>query len=387
MSTTTGNAEAKVQVLLDQRDLYVTKSRHERRLLACVKDLWTVVASEEEEEIPWLGFRQWLLDHNAKAVDHATVFISEYLEKNRQQSSCNHTVSLYIQSWRAWGISLSARIRQQIAQFDSEEWKPAQLTRRNVAQVNKLRQLEMLDDLWPAMVEYLSDATADDFRNQIKSVSSNRGSYEGGIIAASSFNELDVVARKTDRELAGILTCTLAYASLLRITGMRGLTGINVKLPDFTELDDGSVLLERWEKKLGSTRNVSKPVYCRIVPGIDPRNDPLVHIARHAVKVAAGAQVFGHGFHRRAHQDDEGFAKCPQRRLIAVLHTVAIACGSTVGLGERRLGHGGEPNGCARYLIAGARGLHRVARFSSESVIFFDEEQGKEQRGALHAGR
>ena len=248
MSTTTTDAEAKVQDLLDQRDLYVTNSRHERRLLACVKDLWTVVASEEEEEIPWLGFRQWLLDHNAKAVDHANVFISDYLEKNRANASCNHTVRLFVQSWRAWGIELSERIRQQVAQFDSEEWRPAELTRRNDAQVKKLRQFEMLDDLWPSMANYMLDVSANDFRTQLKSVSSNRGTYEGGVIAASSFNEMDVVARKTDTELSGILTCTLAYASLLRTTGMRGLTGLNVKLADFTELDDGSVLLERWEK-------------------------------------------------------------------------------------------------------------------------------------------
>jgi hypothetical protein len=47
--------------------------------------------------------------------------------------------------------------------------------------------------------------------------------------------------------------------------------------------------------------------------------------------------VFGYGFDRKDNQDDEAYAKCPQRRFIAVLHTVAIACGSTNGLGERRL--------------------------------------------------
>ena len=54
------------------------------------------------------------------------------------------------------------------------------------------------------------------------------------------------------------------------------------------------------------------------------------------VQNGAAKQIFGHGFARRE-QDDEAFAKCPMRRFIAVLHTVAIACGLADGLGERRL--------------------------------------------------
>jgi hypothetical protein len=184
-------------------------------------------------------------------------------------------------------------------------------------------------------VDYKMDVSGEDFRTQLQSVSSNRGIHKG--IASSSFNEMEVVARKSNAELSGILTCSLGYASMLRTSGMRGLTGINAKLSDFSVLEDGSVLLERWEKKLGSTRSVSKPVYVRIAPGTEPSHDPLVHIARHAVHVSSGTQVFGHGFDRKEHQDDEAFAKCPQRRFIAVLHAVAIACGSAGGLGERKL--------------------------------------------------
>lgn len=336
MASTSDQAESRVQQLLDERDLYIANSRHERRLLSCVKDLWgTVVA--KEPTVAWLDFRRWALANKAKSEEHANVFLAEYLEANRCKPSCSHTVHLYIQAWRSWGIEVSGRIREQIAQFEREEWKPAQLTRRNQQQVNKLRQFESLDKMWTSMVEYMLDVSATDFRALLKSVSSNRGDHTG--IASSSFNEIDVVCRKGDAELKGILACTLAYASLLRTTGMRGLTGVNVKLGDFTDFGDGSVVLERWEKKLGSTRNVTKPVYVRIVPGVDPRQDPLVHIAQHAVvnRMGSGDQLFGHGFKRKDHQDDEAFAKCPQRRFIAVLHVVAIACGSAGGLGERRL--------------------------------------------------
>ena len=194
--TTTDHAEAKVQELLDQRDLYVTNSRHERRLLACIKDLWKAVASEEE--VAWPGFRTWLLDHKERGVEHANVFIGGYLEENRHQASCRHTTHLYIQAWRAWGIDVSDRIRKQIAQFDSEEWRPALLTRRNQAQANKLRQFESLDKLWPSMVDYMLDVTGENFRTQLKSVTSNRGSHEG--VATSSFNEMDILCRKSDAE-------------------------------------------------------------------------------------------------------------------------------------------------------------------------------------------
>jgi hypothetical protein len=263
------------------------------------------------------------------------VFLSGYLEKHRERKSCSHTVRLFIQAWKSWGVEVSARIVAQVAQFEKEDWRPAQLTRRNEQQTNKLRQFESLDKLWPTMVDYMLNVGGEDFRTQLQSVSSNRGIHKG--IASSSSNEMDVVARKSNAELSGILTCTLGYASMLRTSGMRGLTGINAKLADFSVLEDGSVLLERWEKKLGSTRNVSKPVYVRIAPGTEPSHDPLVHIARHAVHVSSGTQVFGYGFDRKDNQDDEAYAKCPQRRFIAVLHAVAIACGSTNGLGERRL--------------------------------------------------
>jgi hypothetical protein len=300
MNTTTG-AEELVQGLLDQRNLYATSSRHERRLLDCVKDLWRAVAVKEPE-VAWLEFRQWALDNKEAATQYANMFLSGYLEEHRNKKSCSHTVGLYAQAWKSWGISVSTPIVAQIAQFEKENWRPAQLTRRNKQQTNKLRQFESLDKLWPTVVEYMTNVTGNDFRVQLQSVSSNRGAHKG--IASSSFNEMAVIARKSNTELSGILTCTLGYASMLRTSGMRGLTGINAKLGDFSVLEDGSVLLKRWEKKRGSTRNVSKPIYIRIVPGTEPGQDPLVYIARHAVVVSAGKQIFGHGFERKEHQDE-----------------------------------------------------------------------------------
>jgi len=84
------------------------------------------------------------------------------------------------------------------------------------------------------MVDYMLDVSVAEFRSLLKSVSSNRGDHTG--IASSSFNEMDVLCRKRDTEIKGILACALAYASLLRTSGMRGLTGISVKLGDFADL-------------------------------------------------------------------------------------------------------------------------------------------------------
>ena len=278
MATTTTEAEEKVQGLLDQRDLYVTTSRHTRRLLACVKDLWRQT-SLKHPNLAWLSFRKWVLENQTAAVEQANVFICGYLEKNRHRPSCSHTVRLYLQAFRTWSIEVSRRLRDQIAQFEREEWRPAQLTRRNEQQVKKLRQFESLDRLWPLMVDYFLEIDAAQFRTLLKRISSNRVPHTG--IASSSFIEMEVISRKSNAAIKGILACTLAFASLLRTTGMRGLTAMSLTMRDFTELEDNSVLLERWEKKLGSTRNVSKPVYVRVVPGKLPKLDCLIHLAKH----------------------------------------------------------------------------------------------------------
>jgi len=113
---------------------------------------------------------------------------------------------------------------------------------------------------------------------------------------------------------------------------MRSITGANVALEDFTEQPDGSMLLQRIEKKCGSIRNVEKLVYVRIVSHKDPeqctlvRNNPTCRL-----------HPFARGFKRKQGQDPVNFAKLLQRRYLAMMHAVAIACGLPDGLDGKRL--------------------------------------------------
>ncbi len=120
---------------------------------------------------------------------------------------------------------------------------------------------------------------------------------------------------------------------------MRSLTGCNVRLSDFEQLPDNSFLLKRIERKCGKTRNCSKPVYVKLVPHKVAEVCPLIHIARHISNNSfrPNDQIFAIGFTRKEQQSDEAFAKCIQRRFIAVLHAVFIAVGKVDGIGEKKL--------------------------------------------------
>ena len=187
-------------------------------------------------------------------------------------------------------------------------------------------------------------------------------------MAESSFQEMNRVANKNDEGLQAAMRCTLAYASLLRSTGMRSITGLEVKIDDFEELEEGEVLLTRVEHKVGSVRNVDKMVYAKVVPSKDPSQCALVHLASYFVgqQQRLPAQPFTLGFTARKHgKERTDFAKPVQVRFIAVLHAVAIACGLPNGLSGAKKLHfflrdERERSGNARRPAHGAAGFHRV---------------------------
>ena len=342
-SDVTKVAEEHIQGILDSRDLYVAKTKHERRLLRCVRDLSDFIASKRgvEPSAFWRGFRRWSLENASTASSHANAFMSHYLTQKGHQASARHTVRLYFQIWRVWGINVSKKVQEQVKALEKQQWDPARVTRLSQLQQAKTKQYESLGPKWRQMVEYMASVAPTTFRSHLESVANNRGGGSHASVAISSFNEMAVVANKNDMELNEILLGTLAYASLLRYTGMRSITGANVTLEDFTAQPDGGVLLRRMEKKCGSVRNVEKVVYVRIVPHKDPVQCTLVHLARffHAARdnSTCAVQPFSRGFRSKPGQDPVNFCKLLQRRYIAILHAVAIACGLEVGLGEKRL--------------------------------------------------
>jgi len=77
-SNVTKEAEKNIQDILDSRDLYVAKTKHEIRLLRCVRNLSDFIAAKkgvENSECFWSGFRQWSLDNIDTVNSHANSFI------------------------------------------------------------------------------------------------------------------------------------------------------------------------------------------------------------------------------------------------------------------------------------------------------------------------
>ena len=340
----TREAERTIQGILDKRNLYTATTKHEKRLLRRVRDLSNFIAVQRgvvDAALFWKGFRQWILKNKEAANSYANAFMSQYLLSKGDQASAGQTIRLYVSIWRTWGINVSTTVTKQIKTLDREKWAPLKTARLNKLQQAKTEQFEELEPKWRQMVAFMGSVAPNDFRAHLKRVINHRGDHVG--VAASSFNEMTVLANKTDSALGKILASTLAFASTLRYTGMRSISALELTLDAaFAVQDDGhSVLLTRTERKVGSLRNVEKQVFVRIAPHKDPRLCTLVHIAHFvsAAVVPSDSQtfLFCHGFTKKRDQDRVNFCKLPQRRYIAVLQVVAIACGMANGLGQKRL--------------------------------------------------
>jgi len=73
-----------------------------------------------------------------------------------------------------------------------------------------------------------------------------------------------------------------AAVSLLRSTGMRGISLCSISRDDFEDLDDdGELILTRTERKCGSSRNVTKRVYCKLVPHSKPSQCTIIHLGEY----------------------------------------------------------------------------------------------------------
>ena len=318
-------------------DLYNPRSPHEERLLRCVKDLARFVADKEEcpfDDDFWFGFHTWAKGNTDKATGYANAFLSDYLNAKGHQSSAGHTVRLYVSIWRKWDIHISSTARAQLKTFEHDVWAPAKVSRLASTQAVKATQYSKVEPMWERVVDYLRTVKPTEFRQQINNILDNRGKHPG--VAAASFHEMVAVSNKSD--LRVVLDCTLAYVSLLRFTGMRSITGLDISLGDFEVQDDGTVLLTRVEHKVGNVRNVDKLVYCRLVPHKNPSQCVLLHLARFfATTPNLPQQPFAFGF-KRGGGDRLVFSKLPQKRSISILHVACIACGLVEGLsGPKKL--------------------------------------------------
>jgi len=342
-ATLTSAAEAKIQAIIDSKDLYCATSSHEKTLLRLVRNLSHYVADNEPSVILtkaefWPTFRHWVLENRSLANSHACAFISKYIQTKGHQKSVGHTIGLYVSIFKVWGISLTPVILEQIKVLgrDFERFKKS---RKCATDKVKCEQFERLDPKRPAIVEYLSSVDTADFRTQLKDVAVKSLQEVDGYKGVSSAIAKDMltVAGKENKVLKALLVDTLAYSSLLRSTGMRSIEGIFLTKESFEKLDDlEGVMVNRMTRKDGSSRNVEKPITVMIVPNKIPALDTLLHLAFHFQNKSDGP-LFTAGLTHKA-QGRDSFTKMVQRRYVGVLQAVCFALEIPDGLGNSARG-------------------------------------------------
>jgi hypothetical protein len=289
------------------------QSRHERRLAQCVQELCVFV--EKKTDVA-CELTHWAGANRDEASRLAGEFMVHYIETKSSNASLSQSVRLYRSAWRdAACIELPPDVLNKVARLEREKWTPCEMTRLNELSHKKSEQYEQLEAHWESLIAYMTKTTGAVFKEQCSSMP------RVGLGTAISC-ELDYLGRKGEDELRITLVRARAFCSLVRATGMRSTTAIDIKLRDFTELDNDGVLLHRMENKSGSKRNVSKDVFVVIVPHVYPDLCPLVHLSELVHGMPIDECIF-----------TQGFAKGPslktmvQRRFTAVLHAVAHAIG------------------------------------------------------------
>ena len=330
------SAEQQIQVHIDKVDLYEAKTKHEKRLLRCVKDLALFVAGQLNVEplAFWLNFRTWIKENSDASNQYADQYIAQYLNQHSSNVSCCHTLRLHIQVFLRWDVHVSLTVRDQVNRLDREQFLPAKIVRFNAHSTNKTSQFERFESVWPQFIEYMTSTKPEVFQEHLKAITSIRG----GNVPASLFSELIVLSNKSNDELKRLLLRTRALSSLLRSTGMRGTTAISLTLDDFSEVVDqpGQVLIHRIEKKCGSVRNAEKSVYVCLAPHKNPRLDPLIHLAEYLTDCNSKL-IFAEGFTAKQGQDEVSFKAMIQRRFISTLTAVAIAIQQPTLFDEKKL--------------------------------------------------
>jgi len=192
-TTTTVTAEQSIQSLLDRRDLYAASTKHEKRLLRCVRHLSDFIAKRQgivESHAFWPKFRQWSLNNSDLTNSYANAFMSRYLSTKGHQASAFRTVRL---SFRVGKSGASTSLTPSSGKSKCSKKKNGskkKITRLNKLQQTKATQFEAIKARWEAMVQYMSTVTPEEIRQHLRAVANNRKIHAG--VAVSSFNEMAV---------------------------------------------------------------------------------------------------------------------------------------------------------------------------------------------------
>ena len=121
------------RVLDEQRDLYVVKSGHERKLLNCIKISPSALLRAART------FRQCVVARLSRVREGkpgGSVCLCECRggrlpgALNGKNKSAGHVIrSHYLNAFESWGIAVSEGTKQKISQFRKHVWNPAKATR------------------------------------------------------------------------------------------------------------------------------------------------------------------------------------------------------------------------------------------------------------------
>ena len=330
------DADTKLDALLNkQRDLYKPQTTHDRRLLRIIKQLAEHVAQSKGvsfNQAFWCDFHEYIKCNQSEVAAYASSMISEYLDVNANNVSAGHTIkSYYMNAFCLWGIIVPDSTQQRIKELQKFVWSPTAVSRRGRSKQAKASQYNAVQPVWSKVIKWLRTVSLHNLRDHLRNIVANQGVYPG--VSAQSFHEMTKLCNKDDESLEDILRCTVAFASLLSTTGMRGITALDLRLNNFVAQADGSILVTRTEHKLGNHRNATKEVYVRLAQGKLLEDCTLVHLAEYFAGAENGVPEFPFylGFGSRSVIEPANMvrrresAKMPQRRFTAMLEAAAIA--------------------------------------------------------------
>mmetsp|Transcript_2885 Transcript_2885/g.6104 ORF Transcript_2885/g.6104 Transcript_2885/m.6104 type:complete len:590 (-) Transcript_2885:874-2643(-) len=270
------------------------QSPYERKLLACLRQFGSVLLGVTPEDLELEMLVNHILVNSEDATQRANEFVIDYVEKNEEKVSLYQQITLFKVAFRHVGIELTQDVLNAINQLESLVWQPKRIVRTHVLTKEKNANYEGLNSRWPLLIKHLT-ACLDDmalFRNDIQMVGTGEHN-----ISKSNKVELARLLNKTNNYLRRFLLAVRAFLSLLRSTGMRCIEAWTLKRSDFEELENGEVLLKRSSSKCGSKRNISKRIYCKIVPNSDKKLCTLIHLAEYVRHVPdENSYLFLHGF-------------------------------------------------------------------------------------------
>mmetsp|Transcript_3295 Transcript_3295/g.6142 ORF Transcript_3295/g.6142 Transcript_3295/m.6142 type:complete len:599 (-) Transcript_3295:959-2755(-) len=270
------------------------QSPYERKIIACLKHFGSELLNVKVEDVELEMLVNHIVVNGESVNERANEFIIDYVEKHEEKISLRQQIALFKAAFRQIGIELGQHVLNAINQLESLVWQPKRIVRTHVLTKEKNANYEGLNSRWPLLIKHLT-AYIDNmvlFRNDIQLLGTGEHN-----ISKSNKVELARSLNKPNNYLRRFLLAVRAFLSLLRSTGMRCIEAWTLKRSDFEELACGEVLLTRSSSKCGSKRNISKRIYCKIVPHANRELCTLIHLAEYVRHVPdENAYLFLHSF-------------------------------------------------------------------------------------------